>query len=80
MSAFDINEGKIQMSFLKPTIQQPKSMADYLKTGFEVLAKDIHPIDQIELHKQTSEMVYSTLTSKPIIAHQLHNSLNNISA
>jgi len=80
MSAFDINEGKIQMSFLKPTIQQPKSMADYLKTGFEVLAKDIHPIDQIELHKQTGEMVYSTLTSKPIIAHQLHNSLNNISA
>lgn len=37
--------------FLKPTIQQPKSMADYLKTNFEVLAKDIHPIGQIELHK-----------------------------
>jgi len=39
------------MSFLKPTTQQPKSMADYFKTNFEVLAKDIHPIDQIELHK-----------------------------
>ena len=41
--------------------------------------KDIHPIDQIELHKQTREMVYSTLTSKVIAAHQLQNSLNNIS-
>lgn len=49
MLAFDIKEGKIQMSFLKPTIQQPKSV-NYLKTDFEVLAKEIHPIDQIELH------------------------------
>lgn len=55
-------------------------MADYLKTDFEVLPKDIHPIDQIELRKQTREMVYSTLTSKAIVAHQLQNSLNNISA
>lgn len=47
MSAYDIKEGKMQMSFLKPTVQQPKSFADYLKTNFEVLAKDIHPIDQI---------------------------------
>jgi len=51
MLDFDIKEGKMQMSFLKPTIQQPRSMVDYLKTDFEVLAKDIHPIDQIELHK-----------------------------
>jgi len=45
-----------------------------------VLVKDIHPIDQIELHKQTREFVYSTLTSKAIATHQLQNSLNNISA
>jgi hypothetical protein len=44
------------------------------------LAKDIHPIDQIELHKQTGEMVYSTLTNKAITAHQLQNSLHNTSA
>jgi len=47
MSAFDIKERKMQMSFLKPTVQQPKSMTDYLKIDFDVLAKDIHPIDQI---------------------------------
>jgi len=78
MSAFDIKEGKMHMSFLKPTIQQPESMGDYLKTNFEVLAKDIHPIDQIELQKKMGEMVYSTLTSEAIIAHQLQNSLSNI--
>ena len=67
--AFDIKEGKMQMSFLKPIVQQPKSLANYSKINFEVLAKDIHPIDQIELHKQMGEMVYSTLTSKGITAH-----------
>ena len=54
-------------------------MADYLKIDFELLAKDIHPIDQIELHKKFGEMVYSTLTNKAIVAHQLQNSLNNMS-
>ena len=68
------------MSFLKPTIQQPKSMEDYIKIDFAVLAKDIHPINQIEFNKKTSEMVYSTLTSKAIVVQQLQNSLNNISA
>lgn len=68
------------MIFLKPATQQPKPMTDYLKTYFEVLGKDSHPINQIEMHKQAIEMVYSTLTSKPIASHQLQNSLNNISA
>lgn len=80
ISAFDIKEGKLQMSFLKPTIQQPKSMENYLKIDPEVLAKDIHPIDQMELHKKNGEMVYSTLTNKAIATNQLQNSLNNISA
>ena len=43
------------------------------------MAKDIHLLDQIEFHKQAREMIYSTLTGKAIAAHQLQNSLNNIS-
>jgi len=39
-------------------------MADYSKTDFEVLTNDIHRIDQIELHKQTGDMIYSSLTNK----------------
>jgi len=37
-------------------------------------------MDQIELHKQTGEMVYSTLANKALLAHKLQNSLNNTSA
>ena len=42
-----------------------------------MFAKDIHPMDQIELHKQTGEMVYSTLADKTLLAHRLQNSLHN---
>ena len=45
-----------------------------------MLAKDIHPMDQIELHKQTREMVYATLADKTLLAHRLQNSLHNIVA
>ena len=58
MSAYDIKEGKMQMSFIKPKVQQLQTIADYLQKDFEVMAKDIHPLDQIELHKQIIEMVY----------------------
>jgi len=51
-----------------------------MRTNLEVLSKDIHPMDQIELHKQTREMVYSTLADKAILAHRLQNSLYNTSA
>ena len=68
------------MSYFKPKVQQPQSAANYIRTNLEVLAKDIHPIDQIELHKQTGEMVYSTLADKAMLAHKLQNSLENTSA
>jgi len=45
MLVFDVKEGKMQLTFMKPTTQQPKSTAYYKKIDFEVLAKEIHPID-----------------------------------
>lgn len=47
MLAFDIKAGKMQVSFLHPTVQQPKTSANYKKTNFEVLDRNVHPIDQI---------------------------------
>lgn len=57
MLAFDIKEGKLQMSFTKPTTQQPKTSSYFKRVHFEVLGMDIHPIDQIEMHKQVGEMI-----------------------
>ena len=80
MVAYDIQEGRMTLDHFRPTTQQPQSTADYTRTNLEVFAKDIHPMDQIELHKQTGEMVYSTLADKRLLAHRLQNSLHNIAA
>lgn len=80
MSAFYIKTGKMQMTFVQPIVQQPKSSVDYRKTYFEVLARDVHPIDQIEFHKQTGEMIYSTMKNKAMVVHKLQSSLDNIIA
>jgi len=77
MSAFDIEEGNMQMSYMHPTLPQPKSVTDYKKATFEVLAKGIHPVDQIEFHKQVGGMIYSTLAGKAMDAYRLQDSLNN---
>ena len=69
MSTFEIKEGKLRMSFIKPIAQHPRTSEDYKRIDFEVMARDIHPIDQIESHKQAGEMIYSTLKGKAIAAH-----------
>jgi len=80
MVAYDIQDGKMTLSHFRPIMQQPQLATDYIRTNLEVLSKDIHPMDQIELHKQTKEMVYSTLANKTLMAHKLQNSLHNIAA
>lgn len=80
MASYDIQEGKMTLSHFRHTMQQPQSAVDYIRTNLEVLSKDIHPMDQIELHKQTGEMVYSTLADKALLAHKLQNSLHNTTA
>ena len=77
MVAFDIKQEKMILSHFKPKVPQPKSAVDYVRTRVELMAKDIHPMDQIELHKQTGEMVYATLVDRATMAHELKESLKN---
>jgi len=77
MATYDIQEGKMTLIHFRPIMQQPKSISDYIRTNLEVFSKDIHPMDQIELHKQIREMVYSTLANKTFMADRLQNSLHN---
>ena len=80
LSAFDYKNRKMKMTFLQPKMQAPKSSTDYRKTTFEVMAKDVHPTNQIEFHKQAGEMIYSTMTNKAMSVQKLQNSLENIKA
>lgn len=48
MSAYDIKEGKMIMSYFKPKVQQPQLAVHYLRTNLKVMEKNIHPMYQIE--------------------------------
>jgi len=78
MLAFYIKTGKIQMKLIQLTLEQLKSSSNYRKYEFEVLARDVHPIDQIELHKQAGKVIYSTMTNKAMILHKLQSLLDSI--
>ena len=64
--------------FLQPLIQGTKTITDYKNIEFEFFAKDVHPIDQIEFHKQAGEMICSTMTNKAMSVKKLQDSLQNI--
>ena len=64
LSAFDYSTQKLIISVLQPTIPVPKTVADYKKVDMKVATDKIHELDQIEFHRQTSEMLYSIVTKK----------------
>ena len=59
------------MSVLQPTVKIPKTVVDYKNIDLEVQTKKIHALDQIEFHRQTSEMLYSTVTTKAMSSQKL---------
>jgi hypothetical protein len=77
MSAFDTEKGRIHMAFLQAQVPDPKVITDYKRATFEFQTKDVHPADQMDLHKQTGEMVFHTLAHASASAAKLQVSLNN---
>jgi len=51
LSAFDTEQGRMQMDFLQPQVPFPKSPADYKKKIFCFDTNQIHLIDQMDMHK-----------------------------
>jgi len=56
------------MEFLQAQVPQPKLATDIKKTTFEFEAKDVHPLDQMDMHRKTWEMVYLTFTQTSLTA------------
>lgn len=64
----------MQIAFLESQVPTPKSPA---VSSFD--AKNVRAIDQMDMHKQTSEMIYSTLTNTAMSASKMQVTLNNVS-
>ena len=66
------------MAFLQTHVPQPKEISDYKRSTFEFDVAEVHPADQVDLHKQTGEMIFSTLENTSTTAAKLQVSLNNV--
>jgi len=53
LSAFDTKRGRIQMAFLQAQVPHPIIASDYKNTTFEFDVKDVHLVDQMDMHRHT---------------------------
>jgi hypothetical protein len=59
-------------------VPDPKAITDYKRKKFEFNTRDVHPADQMDLHRQTRKIIFSTLANYSTFAAKLQVSLNNI--
>jgi DNA gyrase/topoisomerase IV subunit A len=67
----------MHMAYLQAQVPDPKVISDYKRATLEFQAKDVHPADQMDLHKQTGEMVFHTLAHASASTAKFQVSLNN---
>ncbi len=78
LSAFNSEKRQFQMAFMEPLVPTPRSVEDYKASIFSIDTKNIHEIDQIDLHKQLGDLIFSTLTGLAMDSSKLQSSLNNV--
>jgi hypothetical protein len=77
LSSFDAEKGRMHMVFLQAQVPDPKVISDYKRATFEFQAKDVHPVDQMDLHKKTGEMISNTLARVATSASKFRIALSN---
>jgi hypothetical protein len=80
LSAFDTEKGRMHMAYLHALVPDPKVISDFKRTTFEFQAKDVHPADQMDMHKQTGEMISHTLARVATFASKCRIDLSNAQA
>jgi hypothetical protein len=78
LSSFDTEKGRMHLAFLQAQVPQPKEITDYKRSTIVFDTKQVHPADQMDLHRQTGEMVFSTLAHASSTTAKLQVSLNNV--
>jgi len=66
------------MAYLQAHVPQPKTISNYKRVMFEFDVLEVHPDDQMDLHKQTGEMIFSTLENTSTTTAKLQVSLKNV--
>jgi hypothetical protein len=63
LSTFDTEKGRMHMEFLQAQVPHPKEISDYKRSMFEFDVKEVHPINQMDMHRQTGEIIFFTLAN-----------------
>jgi hypothetical protein len=58
-------------SFLQAQVLDPKAITDYKRETFEFHTRDVHPADQMDLHRKIGEIIFSTLANASTVATKL---------
>jgi hypothetical protein len=74
LSAFDTEKGRTHLA----KVPQPKEITDYKRSTIVFDTKQVHPADQMDLHRQTGEMFFSTLAHASTTTSKLQVSLGNV--
>jgi hypothetical protein len=59
-------------------VPQSKAISDYKRSTFNFDTREVHPADHMDMHKQTREMIFSTLANTSTTAANLQVSLSNV--
>jgi hypothetical protein len=78
LSSFDTKKGRMHMVFLQGQVPHPKAIFYYKRETFEFDVKEVHPGNQMDMHRQTGEMIFSTLANTSMTTAKLQVSLNNV--
>jgi hypothetical protein len=73
-----MEKGIMHLSFLQAQVPQPKEISDYKRSTLLFDTKQVHPFDHMDLHRQTGEMVFSTLSHASSTSAKLQVALNNV--
>ena len=66
------------MDFLQAQVPFPKSPSDYKMTIFSFDTNQIHPIDQMDMHRQSGKKKISTMTTRTMSLSMLRTALSNV--
>jgi hypothetical protein len=59
-------------------VPHPKDITDYKRSTIVFDTKQVHPTDQMDFHRQTREMIFSTLAHASSTSSKLQVSLSNV--
>jgi hypothetical protein len=51
LSSFDTEKGRMQMELLQAQVPYPNTTSYYKKISFEFDINDVHPVDQMDMHR-----------------------------